>query len=118
MIPTKIHGILDYLVGLLLIAAPWLFQFTHSYAATIVALATGITTLCYSMITDYELSLLPLFSFRTHLVIDFLSGIFLIASPWLFGFSHEIRWPHLSVGILEILVVLLSRSPKRKRSST
>lgn len=26
-IPTKIHGVLDYIAGLALIAAPWLFGF-------------------------------------------------------------------------------------------
>lgn len=26
-IPTRIHGFLDYIVGVVLIAAPWIFQF-------------------------------------------------------------------------------------------
>jgi len=28
-IPTKVHGILDYVVGVALIAAPWLFGFAN-----------------------------------------------------------------------------------------
>ena len=26
-IPTRAHGVLDYIVGLLLIASPWIFNF-------------------------------------------------------------------------------------------
>jgi hypothetical protein len=39
---------------------------------------------------------------RTHLMIDLFSGIFLAASPWLFGFADEIYLPHLVLGIAEI----------------
>jgi hypothetical protein len=35
MIPTRVHAAMDYLVGLLLVAAPWIFQFAdESSAAT------------------------------------------------------------------------------------
>lgn len=27
VIPTRVHGVLDYTIGLLLIVAPWLFGF-------------------------------------------------------------------------------------------
>jgi hypothetical protein len=34
MIPTRVHGVLDYLVGALLVAAPWLFDFNRGGAET------------------------------------------------------------------------------------
>ena len=33
IISTRIHGIIDYLTGLLLIVAPWLFGFANGGAA-------------------------------------------------------------------------------------
>lgn len=32
-IPTRIHGILDYVIGVALIAAPWIFGFSDQRAA-------------------------------------------------------------------------------------
>jgi hypothetical protein len=40
--------------------------------------------------------------------IDLIAGLFLAASPWIFGFSDLVFWPHLIVGILEILVSIMT----------
>ncbi len=39
-IPTRVHGVLDYLVGLLLIGAPWLLGFERGGAETWVITAS------------------------------------------------------------------------------
>ncbi|WMT92951.1 SPW repeat protein (plasmid) [Pelagibacterium sp. H642] len=36
------------------------------------------------------------------------SGALLLISPWLFGFSSEVFWPHVVVGIAELGVVAMS----------
>jgi hypothetical protein len=113
MINTKTHAALDYIVGLLLIAAPWLFNFADGSAAMLVPVIAGATTIVYSLLTDYEWSLLSIIPFPFHLALDVVSALLLIASPWLFGFSGRIYWPHLTVGILEIVVVLMSRRRKK-----
>jgi SPW repeat len=41
-IPTKVHAPLDYIVGLALIAAPWIFQFSDHTAATVVPIVLGV----------------------------------------------------------------------------
>jgi hypothetical protein len=41
-IPTRIHGIMDYAMGLLLIAAPWIFRFNRGGAETWVPVILGI----------------------------------------------------------------------------
>jgi hypothetical protein len=54
---------------------------------------------------------------RVHLVVDFLSGALLAASPWLFGFANEPSnaWaPHVVVGLMEILVVGMSQTEPRR----
>jgi hypothetical protein len=70
----------------------------------------GIIIVLYSLLTDYEMGLLRWIPFPAHLAIDLAGGVVLIASPWLFGFSDAVRWPHLLPGIMEILVVLMSRA--------
>lgn len=122
-IKTKVHGYLDYLVGLLLIAAPWIFNFYRGGAETWTPVILGASAIIYSLLTDYELGALPILPMRTHLLIDLMSGILLAASPWLFGFADYVWEPHLILGILEIGVsVMTKREPstvrnKRNRNS-
>jgi hypothetical protein len=113
MISTKLHAVLDYLVGILLIAAPWLFHFSHVMPATVLIASMGIVTLCYSLLTDYEFSFLPMIPFTTHLVIDFVSGLLLLCAPWLLHFNEQTYLPFLIIGIFEIIVVLLSKKTRR-----
>lgn len=109
MISSKTHAILDYLVGLLLMAAPWLLGFADDTAATVIPVALGASTLVYSLFTNYEYALARMIPYRVHLTIDMIAGIVLLASPWLFGFSDRIYLPHVILGAFEIVAVLLSR---------
>jgi hypothetical protein len=101
-IETKVHGYLDYLMGLLLVASPWIFDFARGGAETLVPVLIGIGMIIYSLLTDYELGVSPQLSMRTHLTLDMLSGALLAVSPWLFGFDEYVWQPHLVFGLLEI----------------
>jgi hypothetical protein len=101
-ISTKVHGVIDYLMGVLLIAAPWLLDFARGGAETWVPVVLGAGVIIYSLLTDYELGLSRSISMRTHLSLDFWSGVFLAASPWIFGFNEVVYLPHLIFGLLEI----------------
>jgi hypothetical protein len=108
IIPTRIHGILDYLVSVVLIAAPWLLGFARGGAETWVPVVLGMGSIVYSLLTNYELGASKKLSMRSHLNLDLLSGAFLAISPWLFGFNEYVYMPHLIFGILEISVALLT----------
>ena len=117
VLSTKVHGILDYSVGALMIAAPWLFGFAvHTGSTqnagygiqTWVFVVLGFATLLYSMLTKYELGTFPSISIKTHLTLDTLSGIFLALSPWLLGFKEVVFLPHVIFGVFEIIVVILT----------
>ncbi|WP_309164166.1 SPW repeat protein [Pelagibacterium sp. H642] len=56
----------------------------------------------------YELSVAQVIPYKVHLGIDVVSGALLLISPWLFGFSSEVFWPHVVVGIAELGVVAMS----------
>ena len=117
LIPTRIHGVLDYLSGLLLIAAPWLFGFHDNRAATLVPLLLGVGVICYSLVTRYELGLIPVIAMRGHVLLDLMGGLLLLASPWLFGFAGRIAWPHVTVGLLEIGAALFTATTPTRASA-
>ena len=110
LINTRVHGILDYLVGFMLIASPWIFGFGRGGAETWVPVAQGAAAVLYSLLTNYELGLVRLISMRIHLVLDLLGAVLLAFSPWIFGFSDLIWAPHLIMGVLEMIVVAMSVS--------
>lgn len=56
-IGTKTHGYLDYIMGMLLIAAPWIFGFARDGAETWVPVILGAGVILYSLLTDYELGI-------------------------------------------------------------
>lgn len=108
-IGTKTHGYLDYIMGVLLIAAPWIFGFARDGAETWVPVVLGAGVIVYSLLTDYELGMNPMISMRTHLMLDLVAGVILAISPWLFGFADYIWAPHLILGILEIGAALMTK---------
>ena len=109
-ISTKVHGVLDYLVGIILIAAPWLLNFYRGGAESWVPIILGIGTVLYSLFTNYEYSMSKVIPMRVHLTLDVISGIFLALSPWLFNFDEFVYLPHVIIGILEIGVGLMTET--------
>ncbi|MDX2186020.1 MAG: SPW repeat protein [Opitutaceae bacterium] len=118
MIPRNVHGVLDYVVGLLLLLAPSLLGFVEVEQARNAAYIAGVTTLVYSLLTSYEFGLLKLIPFGVHLTLDTIAGIFLIASPWLMGFADQVVVPHVLVGTLELVVVFLTRRSASRNPTT
>lgn len=108
-ITTRAHGILDYLVGVILVATPWMLRFDSNGPATSVMTTLGVSTILYSIITDYELGVIKLLPMKTHLVLDALGGLLLATSPWVFGFSDVVFWPHVLLGIVELCVVATTK---------
>lgn len=118
-IPTRVHGIIDYLMGALLIAAPWIFGFNRGGAETWVPVILGAGVILYSLFTDYELGAVRKLSMPAHLMMDVVGGIFLAVSPWLFDFDEFVYLPHLILGIAEIGTGLFTkRVPDTERTST
>jgi len=113
-LPTKVHGVLDYVVGLALILAPNIFQFADvGGPAVFIPRLLGVVLIAYSLFTRYELGVIKVISMPYHLIVDFLAALFLALSPFLFGFSNKTAnvWlPHVVVGIAVIAVVIVSKT--------
>jgi hypothetical protein len=114
MIPTRIHGIADYLGGLLLLLAPNLLGFSEADAAAAwVPRILGVAFLGLAVLTRYELGLIKVIPMSVHLMVDYLASAFLIISPWLFGFADEpsnVWLPHVVLGVAYLLISLMTRT--------
>ncbi|MBM3606344.1 MAG: hypothetical protein FJX25_16965 [Alphaproteobacteria bacterium] len=113
MIDTRTHGIIDYLTGTLLILAPYLFGFATGGIEQWLPQILGVMIIGMSLLTNYELSVAKVIPLKAHLAVDVLGGALLAVSPWLFGFADIIWWPHLLVGLMEIVVPLITKRDTR-----
>jgi hypothetical protein len=109
VIPVDVHNIMDYIFGVLIIAAPWIFNFSRGGAETYVPVAAGAAVLIMALMTNYKYSAVKIVAYNTHLTLDIIIGIFLIISPWLFGFSDYVFIPHLVFGIIAVITSLMSK---------
>lgn len=113
LLSTRTHTIVGLIIGAALIVAPWLFGFADQNAAAMVPIYLGIFIILSELTTTSPLSLLKVVPMRIHIAMDVLTGLFLLASPWLFGFSElsANAWvPHVVVGALIVLYALLTRT--------
>ena len=111
-IPTKFHAPLDYIVGVALIASPWIFSFSDTTAPTILAIVLGIGLIAYSLFTNYELGVWKVAPMAVHNLIDIVAGAVLALSPWIFGFADDGAnfWvPFVVIGVAAIFLGLTTK---------
>lgn len=110
VIPTRLHGFIDYIVGAVLMASPYVLGFADGGPAEFIPVALGLAALIYSLLTDYELGAMRAIPMPVHLGLDAASGVLLATSPWLFGFADRVYLPHLLFGLFEIVASLTTRT--------
>ena len=108
LVNTKVHAVLDYLLGLTLLGAPWFFNYPPSGPKYIVPLIVGLVAAAMALVTRFEYSPFKIVPLKVHLLIDLLSGITLAVSPWLFGFHETVFKPHLVFGLTHAVVALIT----------
>jgi FtsH-binding integral membrane protein len=105
-----LHGTIEYLAGVLLIAAPFLFGFKSS-AAVAVAIIAGVIVLGVAASTEGPSSLISSIPIAVHLLLDFALAAVLIAAPFLFAFSDESTPTafFIVLGVAHLLVTIGTR---------
>jgi hypothetical protein len=109
-VPTWIHGIADWLLGILLIAVPYILGFARGGAETFVPVALGITGLIVTFFTNHEYGIVRKIPMIGHLWVDGFAGILLAASPWIFGFADTVWIPHVVLGVTEFVASLVTET--------
>jgi hypothetical protein len=109
-VPTRLHGAVDYAWGAALLLLPRSLGLPARSAAARSCRVAGAGAIAYAALTDYELGLVPALSMREHLALDIAGGAALAASPWLLGFAHRVRGPHLAFGLFAVAAGLVTRT--------
>ena len=118
-IPAFVHGVLEYLIGALFIAAPFLFSFTAD-AATAVSIVGGVLLIMLAASTAMSTGLIKSIPVHAHVVLDYLLAGLMIASPFIFAFSDDdSATPFFIVaGVLYLLLAIATRfireAPRRR----
>ncbi|HEX2265351.1 MAG TPA: SPW repeat protein [Solirubrobacterales bacterium] len=110
-IPLNLHAMLEPVMAILIIAAPWIFGFSGTDSATAICVLVGVTMLIVGSMTDWRLSLARVIPLQGHLVGDLTLGAVLLLSPLVFGFADEggpTRFM-VVVGALEVMTALMTR---------
>lgn len=113
VIPTRVHGVLDYLASGVNLAFPRLLGLQDAPWAATVPRIDGVAGLAYSLITDYELGAFRTLPMPAHLALDAAKGLFMALSPWLFGFAKNGTryWlPHVLMGTADVVAAVTTRT--------
>jgi hypothetical protein len=109
-IPRLVHGILEYLVGVLLIASQFVFDF-DSGGAKAVSVVIGVLIIVLAASTEGPTGLIDQVMIRSHAAFDYVVAAVLIASPFLFRFTDdaEATAVFIVLGMLHLLVSIATR---------
>lgn len=110
IIPAFVHGIIEYVAGVLLIIAPFVLAY-DSGAATAVSIVLGVFVIALAASTEGSTSMMNGVPVSVHLVLDLAFAALLIASPFIFSFSGESAPTvvFIALGIAHLLISLGTR---------
>ena len=109
-IPATVHGIIEYLAGVLCIAAPYLFDFMATRAKTL-SIAVGVVILVVAAVSKGPTGLIDELPISAHVLLDYVLAVFLIAASFLFGFSEDGKATafFIVVGVVHLLLTIATR---------
>jgi hypothetical protein len=118
-IPAFVHGLLEYVAGVLFVAAPFVLAF-DSDTATAVSIVAGVVVLIVAASTAMSTGLIKSIPVQAHVVLDYLLAIVLIAAPFLFGFDEDGTATafFIVLGVVHLLITIATRFIREPRART
>jgi len=117
VIPTRIHGVLDYLMGVIFIVLPKVLDWnqTANYFISIL----GVSVIVYSLLTRYELGAVKWIPMSVHLILDLLGGILLIVAPFILRVAgNGVTTWMIVLGLVELIATLMTRTESSVAQAT
>ena len=109
-ITKQIHAYLDYPVAIALIALPFLLNLGESnILAFQLSVITGIAAFILTILTDHQLGVFRVVSYKIHLIVDFLVGVTFVLAPFIFSFEGIDALYYWLNGAAVLLVVSLHK---------
>jgi hypothetical protein len=81
------HGLVEYGIGVLLIASSSLFSFDGE--PRVAGILLGAVVIVLAAVSDMPTALMRRVPIDSHIVVDYVLGVVLVASPFVFGFSDD-----------------------------
>jgi hypothetical protein len=109
-VPAFVHGIVEYLAAILFIAAPFIFTFDDDTAVA-VSVIVGVLVLIVAASTQWRTGLIQSIPVQAHVILDYVLAIFLIASPFILGFSDDGAAAafFIVIGVVHLLLTIATR---------
>jgi hypothetical protein len=114
-ITKKIHSYLDYPVAISLMVLPFVLGLGETNPiAFYLSLIVGIAALGLTILTDHQTGLLPVISYRLHLLVDSAVAVLFVVAPFIFSFEGLDAYFYWINGAAVILVVSLHKNEAQK----
>ncbi len=114
-ITKKIHSYLDYPVAISLMVLPFLLGLGETNpVAFYLSVIVGIAALGLTILTDHQTGLLPVISYRLHLLVDGAVAVLFLVAPFIFSFEGLDAYFYWINGAAVILVVSLHKNEAQK----
>jgi hypothetical protein len=109
-VPAFLHGLYEYVLGGFFVAAPFLFGYDADLAVAISILA-GLALLVLAATAPYRPALVQSVPAAIHALLDLIAAAFLVAAPFLFGYSDEAGPTAVFIvfGVLQLLLTIGTR---------
>ena len=105
------HGVIDYLMVIILAIAPSVAGFTGRQATICYVLA--LLHFLLTIVTRFPLGVVKVLSFTLHGSLEFIIGLLLIILPWLAGFSAGLNSRNFFVAIGVLILVIWAMTDYR-----
>jgi hypothetical protein len=98
------HGVIDYLMVIILAIAPSVAGFTGRQATICYVLA--VLHFLLTFVTRFPFGVLKVLSFTLHGSVELLVGVLVIILPWLAGFSAGVNSRNFFVAIGVLILII------------
>ncbi len=109
-ITKQIHAFLDYPVAIALMGLPFLLGLGSSNPlAWQLSVATGVAAFILTLLTDHQLGVIRVISYKMHLTVDFIVGLTFVLAPFIFSFEGLDAYYYWINGAAVLSVVSMHR---------
>ncbi|MBS1493825.1 MAG: hypothetical protein JST55_09950 [Bacteroidetes bacterium] len=112
VITPDFHAIMDYIMAILLVTSPFTLDYYNAGPETMLPVCLGLLALFITPMTEFRFAVIRVIPLRWHMIYDFIAGLFLMLSPWIFDFYRHVYMPHVIFGLLQIIASLVTSISK------
>lgn len=110
LLPWPVHGTIEYLAGIFVILAPFIFGFREDIAFP-VFVGVGVVIVVLGLLSPEPTGVTALLPASVHSGIDYILAVFLLIAPFVFGFETVPETIFILLGVAHLVVSLLTRYP-------